>query len=101
MRAAAPPILDTPRQDWIHLILAPVWALALGLLLGLTPLARWKVSFLGVRGTPVDAFLGSFIMAHLVIVFFRSHGNAEVRARHPIRFWVVPPALGLALFLSD
>ncbi|MBI2789717.1 MAG: hypothetical protein HYX59_13645 [Elusimicrobia bacterium] len=98
--AAPSPILDTARQDWVHLILAPVWALALGLVLGLTPLARWKVAAFGLSGSPVDAFLGAFIMAHLVVVFFRSHANAEVRALHPVRFWVVPPALLLVLFAS-
>lgn len=97
----AEPILDTHRQDWIHLILAPVWALALGLVLGLTPLPKWKISFLGLYGSPVDAFLGSFIMAHLVIVFFRSHVNPDVRARHPVRFWIVPPVLLLLLCFSN
>ena len=99
MRTASP-ILDTPRQDWIHLILAPVWALALGLALGLTPLTGWRLTAFGLSGSPVDAFLGSFIMAHLAIVFFRSHANAEVRALHPFRFWVVPPALLLLLVVS-
>lgn len=99
MRAPSP-ILDTVRQDWLHLVLAPVWTLALGLLLALTPLATRKLSAFGLSGTPADAFLGAFIMAHLVIVFFRSHGNAEVRARHPVRFWAVPPALLLLLVVS-
>lgn len=96
----AQPILGTPRQDWIHLVLAPAWALALGLALGLTPLARWKLSAFGLQGSPVDAFLGAFIMAHLVIVFFRSHANAAIRALHPVRFWVAPPALLLVLVFS-
>jgi hypothetical protein len=100
MRTAAP-ILDTTRQDWIHLVLAPVWALALGLALGLTPLAKWKLTAFGLTGSPVDAFLGSFIMAHLVIVFFRSHANAEVRTLHPVRFWIVPPALLILLVVSE
>ena len=69
--------------------LAPVWALA-----------TRKLTAFGLSGTPADAFLGAFIMAHLVIVFFRSHGNAEVRARHPVRFWIVPPALLLLLVAS-
>ncbi len=94
-------VLDTARQDWIHLVLAPVWALALGFFLALTPLATWKLSAFGLSGSPADAFLGAFIMAHLVIVFFRSHGNAEVRARHPVRFWVVPPALLILLVVSS
>lgn len=97
----AGPVLDTARQDWIHLILAPVWALALGLVLGLSPLAGWKVAAFGLTSSPVDAFLGAFIMAHLAIVFFRSHGNAEVRRRHPVRFWIVPPSLLLLLFVSS
>ena len=99
MRAASP-ILDTVRQDWIHLVLAPVWALALGLALGLTPLAKWRLAAFGLSGSPVDAFLGAFIMAHLAIVFFRSHANPEVRAAHPVRFWIVPPALLLLLVVS-
>ncbi len=98
---ASPSVLDTTRQDWIHLVLAPVWALGLGLLLALTPLATWKLSAFGLSGSPSDAFLGAFIMAHLVIVFFRSHGNAEIRARHPVRFWIVPPALLLLLVFSS
>ncbi|MCR4295610.1 MAG: hypothetical protein NUW21_08755 [Elusimicrobia bacterium] len=98
---AASPILDSARQDWIHLILAPVWALALGLLLGLSPLPAWKVTAFGLTSSPVDACLGAFIMSHLAIVFFRSHGNAEVRGRHPVRFWIVPPALLLLLLFSD
>ena len=74
--------------------------MALGLALGLTPLAQWKLTAFGLTGSPVDAFLGAFIMAHLVIVFFRSHANAEVRTLHPVRFWIVPPALLLLLILS-
>lgn len=96
----SPSILDTPRQDWIHLILAPAWALVLGLTLGLTPLAKLKVSAFGLTGSPVDAFLGAFIMAHLVIVFFRTHADPGVRVLHPWRFWVVPPVLLLLLLCS-
>lgn len=94
MTRRAPPVLDSARQDWIHL------ALALGLALGWSPLARWRLSAFGLSGSPVDAFLGAFIMAHLVIVFFRSHANAEIRARHPLRFWAAPPALLAVLLLS-
>jgi len=31
---ASPSVLDTARQDWIHLVLAPVWALSLLLYAG-------------------------------------------------------------------
>jgi hypothetical protein len=94
------PSSTPPPQDWLHLILAPVWALALGLLIGLTPLARWKVAAFGLAASPADAFLGAFIMAHLVLVFWRSHADPAVRARHPVRFFVVPPLLLTALLLS-
>jgi uncharacterized membrane-anchored protein len=96
----AGPVLDTARQDWLHLILAPVWALVLGLLIGLTPLAARKLTAFGLSSSPADAFLGAFIMAHLVLVFWRSHADRAVRARHPVRFLVVPPLLLAALLLS-
>lgn len=89
-----------PAADWAHLVLAPLWALGLGLLLGLSPLAKIRVSAFGLSASPVDGFLGAFIMAHLVLVFARSHLNARVRALHPVRFFVVPPLL-LALLLSS
>ncbi len=40
-----------------------------------------------------DLFIGSFIASHLFIVFFRSHGNPEIFALHPIRFIAVPIVL--------
>ena len=86
-----------PVEDWRDLALAPLWALALGLLLGATPLGRMKLTLLGQTGSPADGFLACFIFAHLFLVFFRSHGNPEIRRLHPVRFWVVPPVL-LALF---
>lgn len=89
-----------PAADWAHLILAPLWALALGLLLGASPLAKGRVSAFGLSGSPVDAFLGAFIMAHLALVFARSHLDGEVRPRHPFRFFAVPPLL-LAVLLAS
>lgn len=89
-----------PAADWAHLVLAPLWALALGLLVGLTPLGTWRLRAFGLAGSPADAFIGAFIMAHLVLVFARSHLNPGIRALHPIRFFVVPPLL-LALLLAS
>lgn len=82
-----------PLEDWFHLALAPLWALALGLGLGLTPIGTYRIHAFGGSGTPADAFVSCFILAHLFLVFFRSHGNADIRRRHPIRFLVVPPVL--------
>jgi hypothetical protein len=89
-----------PAADWAHLILAPLWALGLGLLVGLSPLGKGKVSAFGLSASPADAFIGAFIMAHLVLVFARSHVNAGIRERHPYRFFVVPPLL-LAVLLAS
>lgn len=98
--AGAPGWVIGPRADWWHLALAPLWALGLGLAIGLTPLGTWRVQAFGRKGSPADGFIACFILAHLSLVFFRSHGNAEIRARHPVRFWVVPPLLLLAFLLS-
>lgn len=89
-----------PAADWAHLVLAPLWALGLGLLLGVTPLAHVRVAAFGLSGTPVDGFIGVFIAAHLFLVFARSHLDPAVRARHPVRFFVVPPVLLALLLLS-
>ncbi|TBR24484.1 hypothetical protein EPO15_03955 [bacterium] len=88
----APYILG-PRADWPLLVFAPLLGLAVGLLLGLTPLGTRPVRFFGASGTVADGFIGVFITAHLALVFFRSHGNPEVFARWPWRFTYVPLAL--------
>jgi len=82
-----------PRADWCHLALAPLWALGLGLALGWTPLGALRISAFGRAGSPADGFISCFILAHLSLVFFRSHGNPRIRRLHPVRFFVVPPAL--------
>src|SRR5690349_5280881 len=86
--AAAPeipaPLLSAGRYrvgaayDWGFFILSPLWALALGLALGRTPLAlpRWVIA--GHTESLLSLFSGVFTMAHLVIVFFRSHANARI-----------------------
>ncbi|MDE2511326.1 MAG: hypothetical protein KGL74_09410 [Elusimicrobia bacterium] len=82
-----------PRADWINLSLAPLWALALGLAIGRTPLGTLRIPAFGRAATPADGFIAVFIFAHLFLVFFRSHGNPDIRRLHPVRFLVVPPAL--------
>ncbi len=89
-----------PRLDWPLIIAAPIFAFVLGIGLSLTPLGSNSLSLFGTKGTPVDGFLGAFIMAHLVIVFFRSHANPEIYARHPFRFKWVPVLLFVALIGS-
>ena len=55
-----------------------------------------KVTIFRHEGSPDSIFLGSFIMAHLFIVFFRSNGNQKIFQLYPYRFTVVP----LVLFLG-
>lgn len=47
-----------------------------------------------------NLLIGTMIAAHLVLVFVRSHGNPEIRRRHPWRFYVFPLALFCALYAS-
>lgn len=86
-----------PRLDWPLIILAPLGALLLGLVLARTPLGLDKLTLFGTSGTPADGFIGAFIMAHLVIVFFRSHANPEIYGLHPLRFKWVPVLLFVVL----
>ena len=71
--------------DWVFFLAAPMWALSLGVLLS---------------GRDVDFFSGVMIHAHLVAVVFRSHGNPAIRKLYPIRFFVVPVVLWLAIVVS-
>ena len=83
--------------DWAFFLLPPVLALVVGIAVSDSWLATnvWRVAT--EQDTAVGFFIGTVIHAHLVAVFFRSHGNPEIRRRHPIRFFVVPVALYAAI----
>ena len=59
-----------------------------------------RVSIWGHQRSPDTIFLGSFIMAHLFIVFFRSNGNKKIYELYPYRFTLVPLVLFCAMCLS-
>jgi hypothetical protein len=85
-----------PVADSVFIIGAPLLALLVALPLFMLPESACQAPILG---KPVDlrnGLLLSFVMAHLVLVFFRSHANANIFWTHPFRFTVVP----LALFVS-
>ncbi len=44
--------------------------------------------------------IGALTHAHLAAVFIRSHGNRQVLRLHPVRFWVVPVVLWVAIVAS-
>ncbi len=89
--------------DWAFFLLPPLVGLVLGIAVSQWPLAQsmvWSPLAPGDPTTPAALFIGALIHAHLVAVFFRSHGNAAIRRRHRIAFFVVPPVLFVALLLS-
>ncbi len=80
----------SPAYDLVFFILSPLMALGLGLGLSQTPLNQGEVHD---GGNWVEVCLAVFIMAHLFIVVFRSHGNPAIFRRHPFRFTAVPLVL--------
>lgn len=97
MSAGRGPYLVGRAYDWAFFLAPPALALALGIAVSDTWLATEHWTVAAEDDTAVGFFLGTIIHAHLVAVFFRSHGNAEIRRRHPIRFFAVPVALYAAI----
>ena len=95
------PYIVSFTYDWLFFLSAPMLALALGILVsGSSTLSVSEYSFGGERDSLIGFFIGTMIHAHLVAVFFRSHGNAAIRRLYPIRFLVVPVILWLAIVVS-
>lgn len=94
------PHIIGPISDFVFFLSSPVLALLLGMLISGRAVATDEVTLFGHRNTATDMFLGCFIFAHLFIVFFRSHGNADVRRLHPIRFFVIPAVLFTSMMAS-
>jgi hypothetical protein len=85
-----------PIADLVFIIGAPLVAVLIAWPSYLLPKDLFSTK---IQGATVDlrhAFIISFVAAHLVLVFFRSHGNATIFWTHPIRFTVVPLALLVA-----
>ena len=89
-----------PLYDGVFFIFSPLLALALGIAIQGSPLEKSEVSLWGHKGSVANYFIGSFIFAHLFLVFFRSHGNRAIFKLHPWRFTLVPLLL-LAAILSS
>lgn len=90
----------TPVYDGLFFIGSPILALIIGIAISGTPWSNERISVFGHRGSFTHIFIGAFIMAHLVIVFFRSHANTAILRQYPLRFSLVPVAL-LAAMLSS
>ena len=89
-----------PFYDGLFFIGSPLIALAIGIAISGTPVATRYFRMFSHEGTAATMFIGGFTMAHLVIVFFRTHGNREIFATHPYRFTVVPVLLLVAMTAS-
>jgi hypothetical protein len=86
--------------DYPFFIFAPLLALAIGIAISRSPFSQEQVTVFGHRGSITNIFIGAFIFAHLVIVFFRSHGNQKIFRLHRWRFTAVPITLFAAMLLS-
>ncbi len=98
------PYIASPFYDWFFFILAPLWALLLGIVLSKTFLAHYRISF-GDSGEKrpflLDILLGILVHAHLAAVFLRSHANPSIFRLYRLRFTAVPILLYISMILSD
>jgi len=105
MATAAPttrpsPYIVGPVYDWLFFLLPPALALALGIGLSEAGPVHQEFELFGASFTALDLGIGVFIHAHLVAVFFRSHGNRKIFAQFPMRFTWIPVFLLGAMYAS-
>ena len=93
--------IASPLYDILFFIAAPALALLLVELLGRWPWAQESRGILGVKGSPISFFIAVWSYAHASAVFFRTHADSGIFARHRFRFVAIPLLLFLALLCSD
>lgn len=89
-----------PRYDLFFFLLPPLLALAAGAAISGTAISEGEFRWLGEDFSWASLFIGVFIHAHLVAVFFRSHGDPQIRRLYPARFLAVPLVLYGAMLAS-
>ncbi len=102
--AAAKPrkgFIAGPLYDSLFFIGSPLLALLLGIWIADSPLRTTTLEIGEYSDSPAGLFIGSFIMAHLVLVFFRSHANGRIFKTFPLRFTLIPALLFAGILLSD
>lgn len=97
---ARPRYIVGRRYDWAFFLLPPVLSLAAGIAIAGSAFSNEEITAGGIETTGAALFLGTIIHAHLVAVFFRSHGNPSIFRLHPIRFIAVPVVLWSAIMGS-
>ena len=96
-QAPRSPYIVGPGFDWAFFLLPPALALAAGILISGTAYSDATFSLLDQETTWAELSLGALIHAHLVAVFFRSHGNARIFSLYPGRFIWIPLILWLGI----
>jgi hypothetical protein len=86
--------------DWLLFLLPPALALLLGFLISGTGFADGEFVIAGLETSLGSLLIGMFIHAHLVIVFFRSHGNRDIFQQFRHRFILIPLLLYVAMLNS-
>src|SRR5690606_34228978 len=89
-KPARSPYLVGPRYDWAFFLMPPLAALVVGILISGTSFAEAVFELGGGEVTMAGLVIGTIIHAHLVAVFFRSHGNRDIFRLYPWRFVAVP-----------
>ena len=101
--SAAPPksgFIIGPFADSVLIIGAPLLSVLIVIPLFSVPDVYFGFPIQGATRDLRQVFIGSFIAAHLVLVYFRSHANINIFRQYPIRFTVVPIVLLIATTLS-
>lgn len=91
----------SPFYDSIFFIFSPLLAFIIGYGVARTPTAHQQWTLLGHQNSLAGMAMGVMIFAHLVLVFFRSHGNSTVFGQFPYRFTLVPLLLFFACWSSS
>jgi hypothetical protein len=86
--------------DWAFFLLPPLVSLVIGIAISRTNFTDRAFQFAGHPYTGAELMIGTIIQSHLVAVLVRSHGNGEMRRRHPFRFFLVPVLLWIAIAWS-
>ena len=97
---ARSPYIVSAAYDWVFFLAPPLAALWLGAMLGLGDVGRDVFTWWGQDVSVESIALGVFIHAHLVIVFWRSHGNGDVRRAFKWRMLLAPLLLFVGMTVS-
>src|SRR5688500_13133887 len=98
--AASSPFITGRVYDWAFYLLQPLVALALGIAISGTAFSEGTFTVLRQELTWASVAIGTLTHAHLVAVFFRTHGNPTIFRTHRGRFVVVPLVLWAAIASS-